>query len=313
LKRNIVIGSRGSELALWQSNFIRKELLKKNKNITVEIKVIKTKGDKILDVALSKIGDKSLFTKELETELLNKNIDLAVHSLKDLQTKIPDGLKLSAVTKRHPVEDVLIAGKKGLTILDLPEHAVIATGSLRRRSQLLHLRPDLKIAELRGNVPSRIEKFIKSDWDGIILARAGVERLKLNKNISSVIPVELVLPAVGQGALGIEIHEENNFIHEILQELHDENTFLAVTAERAFLKKLEGGCQVPIGAFAEVKTNGIYMDGYVGAVDGTLSFRKKIRGKKSEAEKIGKLLAAAMIRAGAKEILDEIYQNVRLK
>ena len=140
-----------------------------------------------------------------------------------------------------------------------------------------------------------------------------MERLKLNKNISSVIPVELVLPAVGQGALGIEIHEENNFIHEILQQLHDENTFLAVTAERAFLKKLEGGCQVPIGAFAEVKTNGIYMDGFVGALDGTLSFRKKIRGKKSEAEKIGKLLAGDMIKAGAKEILDEIYKNVRAK
>ncbi len=187
LKQKVIIGSRGSELALWQANFVKSTLQKKNKNISVEIKIIKTKGDKILDVALSKIGDKSLFTKELETELLNGRIDLAVHSLKDLQTEIPKGLKLVAVTKRHNVQDVLIARKKGTTIFNLPEDATVATGSLRRKCQLLHIRPDLKLVELRGNVPSRIKKFLESDWDAIILARAGVERLKLNKHISSII------------------------------------------------------------------------------------------------------------------------------
>jgi hydroxymethylbilane synthase len=291
LKKKITIGSRGSELALWQANFIKRELEKKNRSLLVDITIIKTKGDKILDVALSKIGDKSLFTKELETELLNNTIDLAVHSLKDLQTKLPEGLKLSAVTKRHEVEDVLIARKKGVTIHDIPENGRVATGSLRRRSQLLHIRPDIKIEELRGNVPSRIQKFLESDWDAIILARAGVERLKLNKYISSYISTDEILPAVGQGALGIEIRENDPELEEILSSIHDENTFTAVTAERALLKKLEGGCQVPIGAFAEVKTSGLYLDAVVGSVDGSVTYRKKSRGSKREAVKLGVSLA----------------------
>lgn len=307
MNKKIIIGSRGSELALWQANFIRRELEKNNKNISVLIKIIKTTGDKILDVALSKIGDKSLFTKELESELLIGTIDLAVHSLKDLQTKLPDGLKLAAVTKRHAVEDVLIARKKGTTIQTLKENATIGTGSLRRRSQLLHLRPDIKIEELRGNVPSRIKTFIKSKWDGIILARAGVERLKLQKYISSFIPSDDILPAVGQGALGIEIHSNNKTVEEILQPLHHENTFCAVLAERALLRKLEGGCQVPIGAFAEVKPNGLYLDALVGSLDGVLTFRKQIRGSKTEPEKIGIQLAKDLVKAGAGEILKEIY------
>ena len=313
MKQKIVIGSRGSELALWQSNFIKKELEKRNKNVSVEIKIIKTKGDKILDVALSKIGDKSLFTKELEIQLLNKKIDLAVHSLKDLQTQLPDGLKLSAVSKRHAVEDVLIARKKGTTIHTIRENGNVATGSLRRRSQLLHNRPDLTIHELRGNVNSRIKKFLESDWDAIILARAGIERLNLKKYISSYIDKEDMLPAVGQGALGIEIHEENKIVDEILQSVHHEATYKSVLAERAFLRKLEGGCQVPIGAFAEVKSNGIYLDGLVGSVDGTITFRKKIRGSSRDPEKVGINLAKDLIKAGAKEILDEIYNNVRVK
>ena len=313
MKQKIVIGSRGSELALWQSNFVKKELVKQNRNLSVEIKIIKTKGDKILDVALSKIGDKSLFTKELEVQLLNKKIDLAVHSLKDLQTQLPDGLKLSAVPKRHPVEDVLVARKKGTTIHSLKENGIVATGSLRRRSQLLHIRPDLTISELRGNVPSRIKKFLDSDWDGIILARAGVERLNLKKYISSYIDKEDILPAVGQGALGIEIHTDNKVADEILRSIHHEETYKAVLAERAFLRRLEGGCQVPIGAFAEVTSNGLYIDGIVGSIDGTLTFRKKVRGSSKEPEKAGRKLANDLLKAGAREILDEIYINVRVK
>jgi len=313
LKNRIVIGSRGSELALWQANFVKKELEKKNKNVSVEIKIIKTTGDKILDVALSKIGDRSLFTKELEVELLNKKIDLAVHSLKDLPTVIPKGLKLSAVTKRHNVNDVLISRNKGTTIFNLPENAKVATGSLRRRCQLLHIRPDLNIVELRGNVPSRIKKFLESDWDAIILARAGVERLKLNKYISSIIKTDLMLPAVGQGALGIETRADNKIVNEIVKSIHHENTYKAVSAERALLKTLEGGCQVPIGAFAEIKKTGLQIDALVGSLDGSITYRKKIRGSKNNPEKLGKNLANELLKAGAKTILEEIYKSARAK
>lgn len=311
MKTKIIIGSRGSELAFWQANFTKRELEKNNKNLHVEIKIIKTKGDKILDVALSKIGDKSLFTKELEVALLNKEIDLAVHSLKDLQTKIPDGLKLAAVSKRHNVEDVLIARKKETTIFSLKENAVVGTGSLRRKSQLLHLRPDIKTEELRGNVPSRIKTFLNSNWDAIILARAGVERLKLSKFISSFIPVDIMLPAVGQGALGIEIREDNKIVNEIVQSIHHKDTYIAVLAERALLRTLEGGCQVPIGAFAEVKSTGLYLDALVGSLDGALTFRKKVRGSKTYPEKLGIQVAKDLLKAGAKEILNEIYNTER--
>lgn len=311
MKQKILIGSRGSELALWQANFIKREIEKKIKNAIVEINIIKTKGDKILDVALSKIGDKSLFTKELEVELLAERVDIAVHSLKDLQTQIPAGLKLAVVTKRHPVEDVLIARKKGMTIQSLPDNAIVATGSLRRRSQLLHLRPDIKVIDLRGNVPSRIQKFLESEWDAIILARAGVERLNLKKHISSFIPKEEILPAVGQGALGIEIHEDNKVVEEILQSLHHQDTYNAVLAERSLLRALEGGCQVPIGAFAEVKSNGLYLDAVVGSLDGSITYCKKIRGSKNEPEVLGKTLAKDLLKAGAKEILKEVYKTAR--
>lgn len=312
-KKKIIIGSRSSDLALWQAYHVKKELEKKNKGLSVEIKLIQTKGDKILDVALSKIGDKGLFTKELEIHLLNRTIDIAVHSLKDLQTDIPKGLKLAAVSKRHDVEDVLIARKKGMTIDKLPDGATVATGSLRRRCQLQHMRPDINIVELRGNVPTRIQKFLDSNWDAIILARAGVERLKLQKHISSIISTDEILPAVGQGALGIEIHEDNKFAFDVVQTIHDENTFAAITAERTLLKALEGGCQVPIGAFAQVKSNGFYLTGMVGALDGSVTFRKTVRGKKADAVKLGKALAKDLLKAGAKEILDEIYKTVRLK
>lgn len=308
-KEKLVIGSRGSELALWQANYIKKELEKKNENVSVEIKIIKTKGDKILDVALSKIGDKGLFTKELEVKLLNREIDIAVHSLKDLQTDIPKGLKLACVTKRHPVEDILIARKKGTTIGKLKEGATVATGSLRRRAQLKHIRPDINVVELRGNVPTRIEKFQKSKWDAIILARAGVERLKLKKHISSIIDKDVMLPAVGQGALGIEIKTSNKFAEKVLSSIHHENTYAEALAERALLKKLEGGCQIPIGAFAEVRKNGLYLTGLVATIEGDITLKKTLRGSKKDPEKLGKQLAGDLIKAGAKKILKEIYNN----
>ena len=302
MKQKIIIGTRTSELALWQANFVKRGLEKADKNISVELKLVKTKGDKILNVALSKIGDKGLFTKELENALLNNEIDLAVHSLKDLQTEIPDGLKLAAVSKRHNIEDVIIARKKNITLDNLKEGAVVATGSLRRRSQLLHYRPDMKIVELRGNVPTRIQKFLSSDWDAIILARAGVERLKLSKYISSIIPV------VGQGALGIEINSSNKIAEEVVKLIHNQKTYLEISAERAFLKKLEGGCQVPIGALAEIKSNGMYLRGVVGSVDGSIMFDGKVKGRSADAVKLGTSLASSLLKAGAKKILDEIYQ-----
>ena len=312
-KNKLIIGSRGSELALWQAKFIKKELENKNQNLSVDIRIINTKGDKILDTALSKIGDKGLFTKELENELLKGSIDIAVHSLKDLQTDLPDGLKLAAVTKRHPVEDVLITKKKGTKIKNLPEGAIVATGSLRRRSQLLHLRPDIKIEELRGNVPTRIKKFLESKWDAIILARAGLERLKLSKHISSFISTEEMLPAVGQGALGIEIRSDNVLADKVLKSIHHEATYKAVLAERTLLKVLEGGCQVPIGAYAQVKPNGLYIEAVVGSIDGTITFRKKMRGSKNNPEKLGQKLAKDLLKAGAYKILAEIYENSRSK
>lgn len=309
MKNKLVIGSRGSELALWQARFIKKELVKKNKNLSVEIKIVNTKGDKILDTALSKIGDKGLFTKELENELLKGAIDIAVHSLKDLQTELPKGLILAAVTKRHKVEDVLIARKKGITIKNLPQGAIVATGSLRRSSQLLHLRPDIKIEELRGNVPTRIKKFLESDWDAIILARAGVERLKLQKYISSIISTDEILPAVGQGALGIEIRKDNSLALKAVKKIHDEKTYLAVTAERSLLKSLEGGCQVPIGAYAQVKPGGLFLESIVGSIDGSVTFRKKLRGTKENPERLGQKLAKQLLNAGADLILNDIYEG----
>ncbi len=308
-KNKIIIGSRGSELALWQAGYIKKELKRIHKTLFVEIKIIKTKGDKILNKALSKIGDKSLFTKELEEELLNNKIDIAVHSLKDLETSLPKGLKLAVVTKRHPVEDVLIAKKKRLTIASLPENAIVATGSLRRKSQLLHLKPDLKIVGLRGNVPTRIDKFLKSNWDAIILARAGVERLNLKKHISSYIKTYEIVPAVGQGALGIEINEQNKRAAGLIKPLHDEKTFTEITAERSFLKALGGGCQVPIGAYAIIKSNGLYLSGIVASPDGKTTYSKTVRGRKNDAVKMGRLLAKDILKAGAKQILNEVYKS----
>jgi len=307
-KKTIIIGTRKSELALWQANFIKKEIEKKFKTVKVELKKISTKGDKILDVALSKIGDKGLFTKEIENELLARTIDIAVHSLKDLPTVLPKGLELAAVTKRHEVEDVLVARKKGVTLFTLPEGATVATGSLRRASQIKHLRPDINIVDIRGNVQTRLQKFADSKWDGMILARAGLERLKLKKHISSIIPTVQILPAVGQGALGIEVFSKNLFAKEIATGIHDAETFSIISAERAFLKALGGGCQVPIGANAVLKSNGLYLSGFVGSPDGTITFSKTIRGSKSDAESIGKSLAKDISKAGGKKVLLEVYK-----
>ncbi len=307
MTRTIIIGTRKSDLALWQAEFVKSEIEKSDKNIKVELKKITTKGDKILDVSLSKIGDKGLFTKELENALLRGEIDLAVHSLKDLPTELPPGLKLGAVTARHAPEDVLIAREKNVTLENLPPGATVASGSLRRKSQILSIRPDINVVDIRGNVPTRIKKFMNSDWDAMILARAGVERLNLQEHVSSIIPIYMILPAVGQGALGIEIKEGNDFAESAVKKIHNEKVGSEVVAERAFLRKLEGGCQAPVAAYAKAEGNDLYLSGFVGSLDGSITFRKEKQGDAKFPARLGETLAEEMLEAGAKEILDEIY------
>lgn len=305
----LIIGSRGSELALWQTNFVRDLIKKHFPELEIEIKIIKTKGDKILDVPLAKIGDKGLFTKELEIQLLEGKIDIAVHSLKDLETKIDERLTIGAITKRHNVNDVLIARNKNLTLSKLNSNAKIGTGSLRRKAQLLHFNPNFQIFDLRGNVPTRIKKFLDSVWDAIILARAGVERLGLQKYISSVIPKNLILPAVGQGALAVECRKDDKEILKLLEKINHKKTELETRAERAFLRTLEGGCQVPIACFAKIEKDVLTVEGKILSLDGSLCFHHKISGSSKNPERLGEKLAIHLLKAGAKEIIKEIYKK----
>jgi hydroxymethylbilane synthase len=305
----VIIGSRGSELALWQTNFVREKLEAFFPELKLEVKIIKTTGDKLLDVALAKIGDKGLFTKQIETALLSGEIDLAVHSLKDLQTVQPEGLTIGAVTWRELANDVLIS-KKYASIDDLPENAKVATGSLRRKSQMLHYRKDLQIFEIRGNVPTRLKKFEESNLDAMILAFAGVHRLGLDSYIKQIIPPEIMLPAVGQGAMAIEIRSDGAQIRKIIQKLNDENTNFCITAERAFLRTLEGGCQVPIGANAFMKNDQIHLEGMVGNLDGSINLRDSISGDKTDAAALGKRLAESLIEKGANKLLEMTRETV---
>ncbi len=309
MRDKIIIGSRGSQLALWQTDFVKNHLQILFPKTEFETKIIKTTGDKILDTALSKIGDKGLFTRQIETELLDGEIDLAVHSLKDLQTIQPQGLTIGAVLKRELPNDVLIS-KKFCSVDELPQGAKVATGSLRRKSQLLHYRKDLQIFDIRGNVPTRIKKFEESDLDAMILAFAGVHRLNLDAHISQIIPFEIMLPAVGQGAMAIEIREDDIYLKEFLQVLNDAETEICVTAERAFLRSLEGGCQVPIGANAILKDNKIYLEGMVGNLDGSVNWREKIVGAFGDAENLGEHLAQNLIAKGANELLEKTRVRV---
>jgi hydroxymethylbilane synthase len=309
LRDKLIIGSRGSDLALWQTNFIKSELEKIFPEKQFEIRIIKTTGDKMLKVALSKIGDKGLFTKQLETALLEEEIDLAVHSLKDLQTEQPEKLKIGAVAKREKPFDVLIS-KKHASIDELPEGAKVATGSLRRKSQLLNYRKDLQIFEIRGNVPTRIKKFEESDLDAMILAYAGVHRLGLDSYISQIIPPEIMLPAVGQGAMAVEIRADDAELEELLQEISDKETFYCITAERSFLRRLEGGCQVPIAGFARLQNGKVYLRGMVGNMDGSINLHDEISGEVNVAESLGITLAEKLIKQGANRLLEETRETV---
>jgi hydroxymethylbilane synthase len=303
------IGSRGSDLALWQTNFVKKKLEDAYPALSFEVKIITTTGDQMLDTALSKIGDKGLFTRQIENALLNGEIDLAVHSLKDLQTAQPEGLTIGAVLERETPNDVLLSSRYN-SIDELPKGARVATGSLRRKSQLLHYRPDLSITEIRGNVPTRIRKLDESELDGMILAYAGVHRLGLDSRIRQVIPFGIMLPAVGQGAMAVEIRADDAKVREIVSVLDDPETRNCVTAERAFLRRLEGGCQVPIGAMARVEGDRIYLEGVVGSLDGDKNLRERITGDTADADALGTGLAEQMLEKGAAEILEEGRRTV---
>jgi hydroxymethylbilane synthase len=310
LNGKFIIGSRGSDLALWQTNTIKSRLERRFPEAEFEIRIIKTTGDAILDTALSKIGDKGLFTRQIETALLEKEIDFAVHSLKDLPTAQPAGLRIAAVSARETPNDAFIS-KNFDKIQDLPANAKVATGSLRRRSQLLNFRPDLEIVEIRGNVPTRIEKFLASDFDAMILAFAGLNRLNLESHIRQIIPTEIMIPAVGQGVMAVEIREDDAETAALLGEINDAQVEACITAERAFLRSLEGGCQVPIGALAELDGEEIYLRGFVGDLNGAQIIRENLRGSRAEARALGERLAAVCLEKGAAEILDETRRRAQ--
>jgi hydroxymethylbilane synthase len=302
MKNQFVIGSRGSELALWQANFVKRHLEIAYPESVFEIKTINTKGDELVDVALSKIGDKGLFTKQIETELLDGGIDFAVHSLKDLQTAQSDGLMIGAVCKRELPNDVFISRNYD-SIAELAIGASVATGSLRRKCQLLGYRPDLKVVEIRGNVPTRLQKFDASEVDGLILAYAGLHRLGLDSRVSELIPFDIMLPAVGQGAIAVEVRVGDEETAKLTTFLDDTETRICVTAERSFLRTLEGGCQVPIGAIAILEGDRIRLEGMVGSVDGTVILRDRIKGGIDAAEEIGVDLARRLIDKGGADLL----------
>ena len=305
MKAKLTIGTRQSLLALWQSNHIAALLRKEYSECEVVLKKIVTKGDRILDVPLAQIGGKGLFTKEIEEDLLDGTVDLAVHSLKDMPTVLPEGLCLTAITERANVGDAFVSNKYG-SFEELPLGAVVGTSSLRRKAQLLAKRPDLEIRDLRGNVDTRLRKLDEGLYDAIILAAAGLERLGHGDRISSLIPADVCLPAVGQGALAIEARTEDKEVREMLSFLNDLNTKQATDAERAFLGLLEGGCQVPIGVHADIEGENIRIEAIIAALDGSTILRDTINGKADDAVSLGQQLGKKMLAAGGQEILASI-------
>jgi hydroxymethylbilane synthase len=307
-QRSLRIGTRGSALALWQAEWVKSQLLGRQQELIVELVVIKTTGDKILDVPLAKVGGKGLFVKEIEEALLDGRADLAVHSVKDMPAELPEGLHLAAMPPREDPRDALIS-KNGAGLDKLPHGARVGTSSLRRAAQLLHLRPDLRIETLRGNVDTRLRKLKSEGLDAIVLAAAGLKRMELSQVISEYLEPERLLPAVGQGALGIETRTGDVFTNEIVESLVHQQTVTTVGAERAFLKRLEGGCQVPIGAYATLEGETLILTGMVADLKGVRLIRKEMRGDARQPEVVGERLAEVVLESGGGEILAEIYGN----
>jgi hydroxymethylbilane synthase len=302
----IRLGSRGSKLALWQAEFIQFEIERRTGR-KVAITRIRTTGDMILDVPLARVGGKGLFVKEIEEALLSGDIDLAVHSMKDVPTDLPDRLAVVAITRREDPRDAFLSVKYR-KFEELPQGAKLGTSSLRRQTQLLGLRPDLSVETLRGNLDTRIRKMEEGRYDAIILAAAGLRRLGWEAKITEYIPEEMSLPAIGQGALGIEIRADDLDTREAVSFLNDRDTAFAVRAERGFLKRLEGGCQVPIASYGRTEGDGIFLKGMVGRPDGSEIIRGSARGSISDPEALGVSLAEQLLARGAKEILDEVYR-----
>jgi len=302
------IGTRGSQLALWQANWVKQALEHLYPNLEVALVVIKTSGDKILDVPLAKVGGKGLFVKEIEQALMDGDIDLAVHSMKDMPGDIPEPLEIAAVPEREVPYDVLIS-KEDTPLKDLPKCARLGTSSLRRASQVLYRRPDMEVLPLRGNLDTRLKKLETENLDAIILAGAGVRRLELGHVISEIIDPNIILPAVGQGALCIEARKADSRIHELIAPIDHSATHRIVGGERAFLKRLEGGCQVPMAAYGQIEGDRLTIEGMVAETDGSIMHHHTVSGDLSQAESMGRELAETLIDRGADKILARLSEG----
>ncbi len=304
-KNTIIIGTRSSKLALWQADYVADCLRKEYPELTVEKKLMTTRGDKILDAPLAKIGGKGLFTKELETEMLEGGIDLAVHSLKDMPTEVPEGLMIAAVTRRFDSEDAVVSPRYR-TLEGLPQGAKVGTSSLRRKAQLLAIRPDLRIADLRGNVDTRLRKLEEDSFDAVILAAAGLKRLGYEDRITQILSKDRMIPAVGQGALAIEVRQQDRETQKLISFLNDKDTRCCAAAERAFLRRVEGGCQVPVGVHADMEGDVLTMKAVIASPDGKRCFRGTCTGQSSDAQQLGNSLAEQLLSDGGIEILQEL-------
>ena len=306
--KRLVVGTRGSKLALWQAEHVKGTIEEKFPEWTVEISIIKTKGDKIQDVPLAKVGGKGLFVKEIEEALLDGRIDIAVHSMKDMPAEIPEGLCIGAVPARETPSDVLIS-KNGSELFELKKGAKIGTSSLRRGAQLKHSRSDVEIVPLRGNLDTRLRKLEEEDLDAIVLAAAGVKRLGLEHRITQYLDDSVMLPAVGQGALCIEIRKDDPVVGPVIAALDDKSTRTVVVGERAFLHRLEGGCQVPIAAHGRLDGEAIELTGLVADLDGITVFRETVSGPAENAKELGTRLAERILEKGAGPILETLKQE----
>ena len=300
------IGTRGSKLALAQSEWVKKKIEARHPHAQVQVVRIKTTGDKILDSPLAKIGGKGLFVKEIEEGLLTGRVDLAVHSMKDVPAALPEGLILSTFPEREDPRDAFVSVKYE-RLEQLPQGARVGTGSLRRSAHLMHIRPDLELVPVRGTVDTRLRKLDGGEFEAIILAAAGMRRLGFKDRISQVLSTKQMLPAIGQGALGLEVRRDDEQTIDLIHFLNNEETEATVKAERAFLKELEGGCQVPIAAFCQLNDKVLHLEGMVAELDGSHVIRNETRGERSEAEEIGIRLARRLLAAGADKILERIY------
>ena len=307
-EKRVIVGSRGSKLALIQANWVISELKRLNPGLEFQIEKISTKGDKITNVPLSRLGGVGLFTKELEVALIKEKIDIAVHSAKDVPTEIHEGLTIGATPKREDPHDVLISCNNA-SLEKLPDNARIGTSSLRRKAQLLAFREDYKILDLRGNLDTRLKKLEEEDLDAIVVACAGLLRMNYTGQISQIIPFDIMLPAVGQGSLCIEIRKDDTRIQKIVSDIDDEQTRIAVKTERSLLAKLQGGCQVPIGAYAEIQGKEVSIEAIICTLDGDHAIRDRHSGPKNQAAKIGEELARRMLENGGLKILHEVRKE----